>query len=154
MKQRNYFDDVGVFHAKFNLPVSEESAMVTTQVNNDPPRILTKREFEFRTAFLYEEQREFTEAHAMGDLARCADALADIVWVALGTAHLMGLPFDAVWNEVKRANYAKRPWSDGDPVKPRNVVGLEIVKPEGWQPPDIEQALETFMANFFSIRSV
>lgn len=125
------FDDVDDFHRKFGLP---------TEVTYPKPQLMNDRDFRYRTAFLSEEYRELIEAHARGDLPGVADALADIVWVALGTACYCGIPFNDVWSEVKRANMEKRPWQEGDAVKPRNMSN-EIVKPDGWTPPDIRAAL-------------
>ena len=44
-------------------------------------------EFSQRVAFMMEEIAELREAHAKRDLAGVADALADLVYVAIGTAH-------------------------------------------------------------------
>jgi predicted HAD superfamily Cof-like phosphohydrolase len=138
----NYFDDVGAFHVKFNLPVSPESSLAIYR----PTGYLSETEFNFRTAFLFEELKEWIEAYGEQNVVKMADALVDLVWVALGTAHYLGIPFDSLWHEVKRANMEKRPWQEGDPIKPRNVQGFEVVKPEGWKPPDIEGIIERFRA--------
>lgn len=135
MSRRNFiavqfhtlFEDVGAFHAK----------MALDHYDRGPPRRLTNDEFRYRVAFLNEELREFIEMYATNDLAGQVDALCDLVWVALGTAQLMRVPFDQAWAEVRRSNMEKRPWVDGDPIKPRNAKGLEVVKPAGWQPPQI-----------------
>lgn len=93
-----------------------------------------------------EELTELIEACEIGDLTGAADALADLCWVALGTAHYFGLPFDKVWEEVRRSNMEKRRWRDGDPVKARanhlKSMSPEIVKPLGWRPPDIDAVLD------------
>lgn len=138
------FDDVGEFHEKMNLPTSSIRE----------PQFVSEGEFNFRTAFLFEEKRELIEGFAERDLAKVADALADLVWVALGTAHYFGIPFNEVWEEVRRANMAKRPWQEGDPLKPRNVVGLEVVKPLGWRPPDIDACLQLAFDRLNPMRKV
>lgn len=83
-----------------------------------------------RMRFLHEELTEFAEATEAGDIVKTADALADIVYVALGTAHKMGLPFDEIWNAVHAANMRKvaGQTSRGNKVDAR--------KPEGWVPPE------------------
>lgn len=79
------------------------------------------------------------------DLEKAADALADLVYVALGTAHMMGLPFEAVWAEVQRANMTKvRATGDDDPRSKRGS-SLDVVKPEGWKAPDHGPAIEAAM---------
>ena len=137
----NFFDDVGRFHGKFNLPVSHETWRRT---GTSKPGLISKRDFDFRVNFMHEEIRELIEGNAQGNLTQIADALVDLVYVALGTAHYFGLPFQALWDEVHRANMEKQPWKEGDPVKPRNASGLEVVKPEGWLPPDIEGVIRDF----------
>lgn len=147
----NYFDDVSDFHQKMGLPVSAES-VISSQVSQ-PPAILKESDFQFRLAFLYEELRELIEGQTNQNLAQVSDALVDIVYVALGTAHYAGIPFNALWEEVHRSNMTKRPWKEGDPIKPRNTIGLEIVKPEGWKPPDINGTLIEFATVFgFSLK--
>lgn len=139
----NYFDDVGEFHGRFNLPISAESVQPTHPLIRGP-QIPLKNEVDFRTAFMLEEISEFIQGYGARDMAKMADALVDLAWVTLGTAHYMGIPFDSLWREVKRANMEKRPWKEGDPIKPRNTTGLEIVKPDGWRPPDIHGVIQEF----------
>src|SRR2546429_3028363 len=127
------FTDVGEFHKRFDLPHADQRA----------PVVVPFVEFKYRIAFLMEEITEFIEAYGRSDLTDIADALADLVWVALGTAHYFGVPFDEVWAEVKRANMTKRPWQEGDPLKPRNALTFgEVVKPDGWRPPDVLGVLD------------
>lgn len=136
------FTDVGEFHKRFKLPVSCSQALATGAGPNVPAEDV----FLYRYRFLQEEMRELEVAFHKTDLAGIADALADLVWVALGTAHYCGLPFDEVWAEVRRANMEKRPWAKGDPVKKRARgladMSLEVVKPENWEPPRIQPIIE------------
>lgn len=127
------FDDVGAFHEKFGLP--------RTGDGKTPLSLMGADEFQYRMDFILEEVSELHEAWHAGDLAKAADAIADVVWVALGTAHHMGIPFDAVWAEVVRANMAKVRASGADDPRSTRKNALDVVKPEGWVPPDIEKAL-------------
>lgn len=126
------FRDVGVFHEKFGLPVAGEF----------PPTVLDPEAFMFRYQFLQEELHELLGAHRAGDLAGVADALADLVYVALGTAHFYGIPFDDVFAEVQRANMSKERAADVSDPRSKRGSGLDVVKPEGWTPPDIRAVLE------------
>lgn len=129
---RDLFKDVGDFHRKFDLPAYPST---------EGPTFLDKEAFDFRVKFMHEELIEFIADHAAGDMAGAADALADLVWVALGTAHMMRIPFDDIWAEVVRANMEKvRATGDGDPRSKRGSR-LDVVKPEGWQAPDHRKAL-------------
>ena len=83
-----------------------------------------------RAAFLHEELDEFCVASGEGDMVGVADALADIVYVALGTAYKMGLPFDEIWRAVQIANMQKQRGI----TKRGNAV--DAVKPAGWQGPE------------------
>lgn len=136
--------DVKAFHEKFGLLVS------------DRPVHLTKRKLKERVEFLLEELEEFAEGCGLGiaehesgeglavyerpdpttgtghcpqDMAAQADALVDLVYVALGTAVMLGLPWNALWDDVHRANMAKE----------RGVThrghAVDVTKPAGWQPP-------------------
>jgi predicted HAD superfamily Cof-like phosphohydrolase len=120
------FDDVGEFHQKI--------------LNQDfpKPQLLPSRVFINRYDFLMEELLELESAHAMGDIVGAADALADLVYVALGTAYQMGIPMNQVWAAVQRANMAKVPG-----VTKRNM-GNDATKPDGWVGPeaDIQVAID------------
>lgn len=148
---QTYFEDVGHFHLKMRLPVEQYFVEGATLSENEDeelqpsmirtPDEIDNRELNYRTHFMFEELKEFIEATAQNNILDQADALADLVWVALGTAHTLGIPFDRVWAEVRRANMEKRPWQEGDPVKPRNAPQFEVVKPKGWRAPDIDEAI-------------
>lgn len=80
-----------------------------------------------------EEHAELVEALAEGDLAHIARELADVVYVAYGTAHGFGIDLDAALREVHRANMQK---ANG----PRRADG-KAMKPEGFIPPDMTEAI-------------
>jgi predicted HAD superfamily Cof-like phosphohydrolase len=144
------FRDVYDFHRKFELMAS-----VT-------PRHLTKRKLKERVEFMLEELQEFASACGLyigagetgftqvgvydlnemadepvdQDLGDQADALVDLVYVALGSAVMLGLPWDALWSDVQRANM----------TKVRGIThrghAVDVKKPEGWQPPKTEEILK------------
>ncbi len=60
-----------------------------------------------RMDLLDEEVRELHEAVEKGDIVKIADAIADITYIAVGTAVAYGIPFDAVFAEVHRSNMTK-----------------------------------------------
>jgi dCMP deaminase len=127
------FDDVGDFHRKFGLPYSGDGG--------GPPALLDKETGAFRWKFLVEEMREYGDAVRAGDLAGAADALADLIYVALGTAHMMRLPFDDIWDEVQRANMSKERATGADDPRSARGSALDVVKPAGFRPPDHARAL-------------
>jgi anti-sigma B factor antagonist len=88
-----------------------------------------------RQRMLLEEAGELADAVAAGDLVAIADACADVVYVAIGTAVTYGLPFDKILAEVHRSNMTK---VAGGPVI--NEAG-KIVKGPGYEPPRIAELL-------------
>lgn len=127
------FKSVGEFHKKFRLPVSGDLVYSTVI----PPHMIDDATFLYRYQHLQEELHELLRSHRDKDLPGIADALVDLVYVALGTAHFYGIPFDEVFAEVQRANMSKeRATGAGDPRTKRKSA-FDVVKPAGWIPPDI-----------------
>lgn len=118
------YDDVVEFHLKTRLVVGTN------------PRILDGDAWARRIRLITEELAELCTAHSRKDLAEFADGLVDLVWVVLGTAAEAGLPFDALWAEVRRSNMAK--------VGGRLDASGKLLKPPGWTPPDIHSVLSRF----------
>ena len=81
---------------------------------------------------MQEELNEFVGCASVGNMVGMADALADLIYVALGTAYLMGLPFDDIWAVVQKANMAKIPG-----ITKRGMPN-DAMKPEGWVGPEAE----------------
>lgn len=156
MTQSN-FRDVGDFHEKFGLPTDKDTK----------PRGLDLATLSFRVGFMVEELAEFCEACGMDTMAdalkaeiaklrtgqhkagtmgvsqlcTAMDALIDLNYVSLGTAHMMGLPFDRGWDEVQRANMAKERATGAGDARSTRGNALDVVKPEGWKAPDHEPAI-------------
>lgn len=128
------YHDVGQFHQKFNLPCIQHSGPLR-------PHLLAADVFNYRRRFLLEELKELVNAQLNDDLPGVADALIDLVYVAMGTAQLMDLPWPALWDEVQRANLAKVRATGIDDPRAKRGSALDVVKPEGWHPPDIAAVL-------------
>lgn len=73
----------------------------------------------------------FGSIHAQ--LATLADCWVDEIYVRVGWALEFGIPLNRVWSAVQKANMAKV----GGPVREDG----KRLKPEGWQPPDIIDAV-------------
>jgi predicted HAD superfamily Cof-like phosphohydrolase len=128
------FADVFQFHTKFGLPYPVK------------PQLLEQDVMEFRHKFMEEELDEMTSAYMAGDLAGVADALIDLVYVAMGTAVMMGLPWQLLWDEVQRANMSKmRAESVQDSLAGtgRGHI-LDVVKPVDFVPPKIAELLARY----------
>jgi predicted HAD superfamily Cof-like phosphohydrolase len=150
-----YFDDVAEFNRKFNLPHTGDG---------QPPQALSQEVLAYRFKFLLEELAEYALAHGAEslavatrhlerrveqlvhqmrpnwvDLPKALDALIDLSYVSIGTAHFHRFPFHQGWNEVQRANLDKEP----GPTVHRNHP-LDVRKPEGWRGPDHEEVLRLY----------
>lgn len=135
---KTFFDDVESFHAKFDLPTSK------TFGPELPPADIQL----FRLAFLYEEVHELQQAWARGDLAEYADAIADLIFVAAGTAAMAGIPLNEVWSEVVRANLTKERAIGETDTRSKRKHASDVVKPRNFTPPNhwpaIDRAIERF----------
>jgi NTP pyrophosphatase (non-canonical NTP hydrolase) len=81
-----------------------------------------------------EEHAELVEALELGDRGQIARELADVVYVAFGTACAAGINLDAALAEVHRANMHKA------------TAGIrrddgKVIKPPDFKPPDMSAAL-------------
>lgn len=119
--------DVTDFYEKFGIPIKEL------------PQLLDRETLRFRTARLVEELVEFADAHGAGDLAGAADALVDLIYIAIGTGLGMGLPWPEIWDAVHEANMKKELAKDAS--ESRHRFKLDIVKPAGWKAPDLRTIL-------------
>jgi predicted HAD superfamily Cof-like phosphohydrolase len=164
------FNDVGEFHRKFGLHhvVAEEAWDNTHEVPGAGPQPPNDDLLNFRIKFLCEELQEFLEACGipfnMGvddtlyskisarvnrfqdatavDHAQAADALIDLVYVAMGTAHVMGYPWEELWDDVQRANMSKkRAAKDGSDSSSGREPEYDVIKPEGWRGPNTSAIL-------------
>lgn len=147
----NHFSDVKKFHQKFG------------HLEHKTPTYLTQRKLLERIKFMQEELDEFTKAcgfkRVQGELNSAgiwidgdyyentgvvqnlpeqADALIDICYVAKGTGVMLGLPWDELWNDVQRANMAKKRG-----VGQRGNL-VDCIKPAGWVPPKTVDILLRF----------
>lgn len=118
------FKSVGVFRDKMKLPMS----------NN--PHLLTPEETSYFARFIMEELSEYLRANEEQNLVGAADAIVDLVYVALGAAHAMGLPFEELFEVVHKANLKKEPANEFC----RSIRGnqYDVIKPVGWEAPEPE----------------
>ncbi|MEV4432185.1 MazG nucleotide pyrophosphohydrolase domain-containing protein [Streptomyces sp. NPDC049555] len=115
------------FHRAFGL----DARMTPTEI---PPQLAAHRQ-----DLLAEEVAEVAEVAVDGPLDRLAHELADVVYVAYGTALVHGIDLDAVIAEVHRANMSKLT-PDGHPVLRQDG---KVLKGPHYEPPDIAETLRT-----------
>ena len=121
----SFYTDVRDFHQAFGQRIGEKP-----EFPNGAERCL-------RTRLLQEEFEEYLLAEGQTDLVEVADALADIIYIACGTAVSYGIPLDDVFAEVHRSNMAKL--VDGKVIRREDG---KVQKPEGWTAPDIKGVLD------------
>ncbi len=105
----------------------------------DRPGLGTEEMIELRIKLLREEVEEYAEAARAGDMVEVLDALADIGYILAGTVinHGMQHIYDDAFNEVHRSNMAKL--VDGKVIRREDG---KVLKPEGWQAPQLAQFLD------------
>jgi len=86
-----------------------------------------------RAVLLAEEHNEVQEALLKGDIKQIAKELADLVYVAYGTAIAYGFDLDDVLEEVHKSNMTKV----GDDGKPLYREDGKILKGPNYRPPDL-----------------
>lgn len=114
---KNNFQDVVNMHHYFGIEIKYT------------PAHMSSAQLKERSDFLQEELDEFKAAVAQQDMCEMADALIDIVVVAMGTAAMMGLPWDSLWDDVLRANMAKQRGVG------KRGYAVDLIKPKNWVPP-------------------
>ena len=121
------YTDVQNLHNKFGVPTATE------------PSFLGQELYGFREKFMQEELDEFKVACKAQDMEGAADALIDLVYVAMGTADMMGLPWQALWDEVQRANMSKIRAERAE--QSTRGTAFDVIKPAGWKAPSHTLAL-------------
>lgn len=143
--------DVRAFHEATDTPVLDNAAMPDGKRTDLRERLLREEVKEFLDA-LDGYNRGYARSKAYGrssqfdseTLVEVADALADIIYICVGTALEFGIPLDRVWAEVQRTNMAKVDPATGKAL--RRPDG-KILKPDGWTPPKIAEALGVVLTN-------
>ena len=99
----------------------------------DSPQWPEDSVLDMRLDLIEEEYAELLSGVVSRKLADTADAIIDLTYVVLGMGLAMGMPMDALWQEVHRSNIAKA----NGPVR----ADGKRLKPEGWESPNITAIL-------------
>lgn len=124
---KTMFEMVRDFHTAFGQRVGKK------------PELPDYQERELRMKLMKEEVNEYNKAEDNSDLTNLAVELADIIYIACGTAVSYGIPLDDVFNAIHQANMNKL--IDGKVIRREDG---KIKKPEGWQPADIAGILKKY----------
>ena len=109
--------DVKFFHEKFGIPILSQ------------PSIPSEERKQLRQSLIQEEYMELMGAMDDQNMPEIADAMADLIYVILGTALEYGVDLDPIWKEVQMSNMRKEGGA-------KNELG-KLLKPPGWTPPDV-----------------
>ncbi len=147
------FWDIQEFHRKFTHPDERYKG---------GPRELPDDIALFRIGFMVEELAEYAQASGFTNIARSLsdlhehikqksrwvvkrlevtnlevqfDSLIDLVYVAVGTAHLHSVDFDEGWRRVHAANMSKVLARSAEESK--RGYRYDVIKPKNWTPPDL-----------------
>lgn len=98
-----------------------------------------QNQFKLYVNLIDEEVKELKEAINNNDLLETLDALEDILVVTIGAIHSAGFDGEGGWKEVMKTNFAKIDPATG---KVRKREDGKVLKPEGWEPPNLEAFLK------------
>jgi predicted HAD superfamily Cof-like phosphohydrolase len=109
------------------------------QARANKPRLLEPDDYYLRYRLGKEELVEYLEACNSDDIIEVTDALADQLYILLGTmvAHGMGDIIEDVFDEVHRSNMSKL-GADGNPIYREDG---KVLKGPNFSPPNIEKFL-------------
>jgi predicted HAD superfamily Cof-like phosphohydrolase len=116
----NVFEDVNKFGTACDQPASEAN-------------------YKMYLGLIAEEYNELQDAVDAADKVEQLDALVDILVVTVGAIRAAGWDGEAAWKEVMNTNFAK---IDAVTGKVRKREDGKVLKPEGWQAPELSQFID------------
>jgi predicted HAD superfamily Cof-like phosphohydrolase len=100
---------------------------------------LNQDQYKLYLNLMEEEWRELKTGLLMEDRTEQLDALLDFIVVTIGAIHSGGFDGEGGWKEVMQTNFAK---IDRDTGKVRKREDGKVLKPLGWEPPDLKPFLK------------
>ena len=116
----NTFKDIELFATACDQPASPEN-------------------YKMYLDLIDEEYIELQKALRTHDKVEQLDALVDILVVTMGAIRAAGWDGEAAWKEVMNTNFAK---IDAVTGKVRKREDGKVLKPEGWQAPELSQFID------------
>jgi predicted HAD superfamily Cof-like phosphohydrolase len=116
------FEKVKEFHKAFGLTIGETPMF---------------RHSTLRRKLQCEEHNEYLDSEYAGDFTNTIKELADILYIAYGTAATYGVDMDKVFDAVHQSNMSKL--VDGKPVKREDG---KVIKGSNYKAPDIKSIIE------------
>jgi predicted HAD superfamily Cof-like phosphohydrolase len=97
-----------------------------------------EKQFDLYVNLINEEFEELKAAN--GDKVEQLDALIDILVVAIGALHSLGVDSEGAWREVIRSNMSKVDPVTGKVIKREDG---KVLKPATYSPPNLETFVNT-----------
>lgn len=132
-------EDVEEFHRKFGLLYEGKPRAVVGELGDFRVKFMHEELEEYKEAafalslLMSSEHEQLDEAEIAVQLAKQLDALVDLTYVVLGSAHLHGFDFREAWRRVHEANM-KKVRAASAAVSKRGSA-FDVVKPPGWEAP-------------------
>lgn len=120
------FEQLKEFHEIYDCHRSEKPNLPSQDVRDMRQRILE------------EEYTEYLDAEQDNNIVEIADALADIIYVAIGTAVAYGIPIDKIFEEVHNSNMSKL-GQDGKPLRREDG---KVLKGPNYFRPNIKRIID------------
>ena len=112
------------------------------QVTNEHPTIPEMTLSVFRLSLIQEEVEELAEALSKESLVQAADAMADILYVVLGTSVSLGIDLEPVFQEIHRSNMTKLVKDgNGNHTLTKRPDG-KVLKPSTYEPPNLSPIIQ------------
>lgn len=108
------------------------------QACDQSTNIENRDQFNMYLKLIEEEAEELNQAIIDKNKVEMLDALIDILVVTIGAIHSMGADAEGAWKEVMRTNFAK---IDQETGKVRKREDGKVLKPAGWEPPNLKTYL-------------
>lgn len=120
---------VEAFHTSFRVGIADK-----------PTGALAEEEYRLRHRLMHEENEEYLDAAANGDLVEVADALGDQLYILCGTILKHGLQHKIVevFEEIQRSNMSKLD-AQGMPIFRHDG---KVMKSDRYERPDIASVLD------------
>jgi predicted HAD superfamily Cof-like phosphohydrolase len=115
---------------KFMRACDQTVGRVNNEINED--------QYDLYLNLIKEEVEELQVAVDACDPVEQLDALIDILVVTIGAIHSAGFDAEGAWKEVMRTNFAK---IDKETGMVRKREDGKVMKPLGWEPPNLKPFL-------------
>ena len=117
-------------------PFEDQKKFMQASDQTCTDKIFDKTQYSMYLDLVEEEFDELEAGRIQKEYTEQLDALIDIIVVATGAIHSMGIDPQEAWDEVIKTNLAKIDPATG---KVKKRADGKVLKPEGWKPPNLSK---------------